>query len=141
MLKHKKETTIAASFFAIALVAIVIKNNALEPELVSEETAVAPAFQWEEPFYGPEDTSPPVEEEAVPTHASANPSTPLMPGRMSFGQAFSQARLECGPGALFTWNDKTYTTSYAEELAAEKEKSALVNIVANAITVEKKVEE
>ena len=70
MLKHKKETTIAASFFAIALVAIVIKNNALEPELVSEETAVAPAFQWEEPFYGPEDTSPPVEEEAAPTHVS-----------------------------------------------------------------------
>ena len=64
-----------------------------------------------------------------------------MPGRMSFGEAFSQARLECGPGVLFTWNDKTYTTSYAEELAAEKEKSALVNIVANAITVEKKVEE
>ncbi len=141
MLKHKKETVIAASFFAIALVAVVIKNNTLEPELVSEETAVAPAFQWEEPFYGPEDTSPPVEEEAAPTHASANPSTPLMPGRMSFGQAFSQARLECGPGALFTWNDKTYTTSYAEELVAEKEKSALVNIVANAITVEKKVEE
>ncbi len=141
MLKHKKETAIAASFFAIALVAIVIKNNALEPELVSEETAVAPAFQWEEPFYDPEDTSPPVEEEAAPTHASANPFTPLMPGRMSFGQAFSQARLECGPGALFTWNDKTYTTSYAEELVAEKEKSALVNIVANAITIEKKVEE
>ena len=141
MLKHKKETVIAASFFAIALVAVVIKNNTLEPELVSEETAAAPAFQWEEPFYDPEDTSPPVEEEAAPTHASANPSTPLMPGRMSFGQAFSQARLECGPGALFTWKDKTYTTSYAEELVAEKEKSALVNIVANAITVEKKVEE
>jgi len=141
MLKHKKETAIAASFFAIALVAIVIKNNALEPELVSEETAVAPAFQWEEPFYGPEDASPPVEEEAAPTHVSDNTFIPLMPGRMSFGQAFSQARLECGPGALFTWNDKTYTTSYAEELVAEKEKSALVNIVANAITVEKKVEE
>ncbi len=60
---------------------------------------------------------------------------------MSFGEAFFQARLECGPGALFTWNDKTYTTSYAEELVAEKEKSALVNIVANAITIEKKVEE
>ena len=141
MLKHKKETAIAASFFAIALVAIVIKNNALEPELVSEETAVAPAFQWEEPFYGPEDASPPVEEEAAPTHVSDNTFIPLMPGRMSFGQAFSQARLECGPGALFTWNDKTYTTSYAEELVAEKEKSALVNIVANAITIEKKVEE
>jgi len=141
MLKHKKETAIAASFFAIALVAIVIKNNALEPELVSEEIAVAPAFQWEEPFYGPEDASPPVEEEAAPTHVSDNTFIPLMPGRMSFGEAFFQARLECGPGALFTWNDKTYTTSYAEELVAEKEKSALVNIVANAITVEKKVEE
>jgi len=67
MLKHNKETIIAASFFAIALVAVVIKSNTLEPELVSEETAVAPAFQWEEPFYGPEDTSPPVEEEAAPT--------------------------------------------------------------------------
>ena len=141
MLKHKKETAIAASFFAIALVAIVIKNNALEPELVSEEIAVAPAFQWEEPFYGPEDASPPVEEEAAPTHVSDNTFIPLMPGRMSFGEAFFQARLECGPGALFTWNDKTYTTSYAEELVAEKEKSALVNIVANAITIEKKVEE
>ena len=141
MLKHKKETAIAASFFAIALVAIVIKNNALEPELVSEETAVAPAFQWEEPFYGPEDASPPVEEEASPTHVSDNTFIPLMPGRMSFGEAFFQARRECGSGAQFTWNDKTYTTSYAEELAAEKEKSALVNIVANAITVEKKVEE
>jgi len=119
----------------------VIKNNTLEPELVSEETAVAPAFQWEEPFYGPEDTSPPVEEEAAPTHVSDNTFIPLMPGRMSFGEAFFQARLECGPGALFTWNDKTYTTSYAEELAAEKEKSALINIVANAISVEKKVEE
>ena len=118
MLKHKKETTIAASFFAIALVAVVIKNNALEPELVSEEPAVAPAFQWEEPFYGPEDASPPVEEEAAPTHVSDNTFIPLMPGRMSFGEAFFQARLECGPGALFTWNDKTYTTSYAEELAA-----------------------
>ena len=141
MLKHKKETAIAASFFTIALVAIVIKNNALEPELVSEETAVAPAFQWEEPFYGPEDASPPVEEEASPTHVSDNTFIPLMPGRMSFGEAFFQARLECGPGALFSWNDKTYTTSYAEELVAEKEKSALVNIVANAITIEKKVEE
>ena len=60
---------------------------------------------------------------------------------MSFGEAFFQARLECGPGALFTWNDKTYTTSYAEELAAEKEKSTLVNIVGNSISVEKKVEE
>jgi len=141
MLKHKKETAIAASFFTIALVAIVIKNNALEPELVSEETAVAPAFQWEEPFYGPEDTSPPVEEEDAPTHVSDNIFIPLMPGRMSFGEAFFQARLECGSGALFTWNDKTYTTSYAEELATEKEKSALVNIVANSISVEKKVEE
>ena len=141
MLKHKKETIIATSFFAIALVAIVIKNNALEPELVSEETAVAPAFQWEEPFYGPEDASPPVEEEAAPTHVSDNTFIPLMPGRMSFGEAFFQARLECGSGALFTWNDKTYTTSYAEELAAEKEKSTLVNIVANSISVEKKVEE
>ena len=62
---------------------------------------------------------------------------------MSFGEAFFQARLECGPGALFTWNDKTYTTSYAEELAAEKEKtnSALVNIVSNTVSTEKKVEE
>ena len=62
---------------------------------------------------------------------------------MSFGEAFSQARLECGPGVLFTWNDKTYTTSYAEELAAEKEKtnSALVNIVSNTVSTEKKVEE
>ena len=141
MLKHKKETVIAASFFAIALVAVVIKNNTLESELVSEETVVAPAFQWEEPLYDPEDTSPPVEEEAAPTHVSDNTFIPLMPGRMSFGEAFFQARLEGGPGALFTWNDKTYTTSYAEELAAEKEKSALVNIVANAITIEKKVEE
>ena len=141
MLKHKKETVIAASFFAIALVAIVIKNNTLESELVSEETVVAPAFQWEEPLYDPEDTLPPVEEEVASTHASDNPSVPLMPGRMSFGQAFSQARIECGPGAVFTWNGKTYTTSYAEELATEKEKSALVNIVANSITVEKKVEE
>ena len=141
MLKHKKETAIAASFFAIALVAIVIKNNALEPELVSEETAVTPAFQWEEPFYGPEDTSPPVEEEVSPTHVSDNTFIPLMPGRMSFGEAFFQARLECGPGALFTWNDKTYTTSYAEELATEKEKSALVNNEENSISVEKKVEE
>ena len=79
MLKHKKETAIAASFFAIALVAIVIKNNALEPELVSEETAVAPAFQWEEPSYGPEDALPPVEEEAAPTHVSDNTFIPLMP--------------------------------------------------------------
>jgi len=141
MLKHKKETVIAASFFAIALVAVVIKNNTLESELVSEETAVAPAFQWEEPLYDPEDTLPPVEEEVASTHASDNPSVPLMPGRMSFGQAFSQARIECGPGAVFTWNGKTYTTSYAEELATEKEKSALVNIVANSITLEKKVEE
>ena len=141
MLKHKKETVIAASFFAIALVAIVIKNNTLESELVSEETVVAPAFQWEEPLYDPEDTLPPVEEEVASTHASDNPSVPLMPGRMSFGQAFSQARIECGPGAVFTWNGKTYTTSYAEELATEKEKSALVNIVANSITLEKKVEE
>jgi hypothetical protein len=84
---------------------------------------------------------PPVEEEVASTHASDNPSVPLMPGRMSFGQAFSQARIECGPGAVFTWNGKTYTTSYAEELATEKEKSALVNIVANSITLEKKVEE
>ncbi len=62
---------------------------------------------------------------------------------MSFGEAFSQARLECGPGVLFTWNDKTYTTSYVEELAAEKEKtnSALVNIVSNTVSTEKKVEE
>ena len=141
MLKHKKETVIAASFFAIALVAVVIKNNTLESELVSEETAVSPAFQWEEPFYAPEDTLPPVDEEVASTHASDNPSVPLMPGRMSFGQAFSQARIECGPGAVFTWNGKTYTTSYAEELATEKEKSALVNIVANSITLEKKVEE
>ena len=141
MLKHKKETVIAASFFAIALVAVVIKNNTLESELVSEETVVAPAFQWEEPLYDPEDTLPPVEEEVASTHASDNPSVPLMPGRMSFGQAFSQARIECGPGAVFTWNGKTYTTSYAEELATEKEKSALVKIVANSITLEKKVEE
>ena len=96
MLKHKKETVIAASFFAIALVAVVIKNNTLESELVSEETAVAPAFQWEEPLYDPEDTLPPVEEEVASTHASDNPSVPLMPGRMSFGQAFSQARIEYG---------------------------------------------
>jgi hypothetical protein len=82
-----------------------------------------------------------VEEEVSPTHVSDNTFIPLMPGRMSFGEAFFQARLECGPGALFTWNDKTYTTSYAEELAAEKEKSTLVNIVANSISVEKKVEE
>ena len=62
---------------------------------------------------------------------------------MSFGEAFSQARLECGPGELFTWNSKTYTTSYVEELAAEKEKtnSALVNIVSNTVSTKKKVEE
>ena len=69
---------------------------------------------------------------------------PLMPTRMSFGEAFANARTQYGSGSLFTWNGTTYTTSYAEELARDKSlqpDSANVNIVLNATPKGKKGEE
>ncbi len=35
---------------------------------------------------------------------------------LSFSQAFSEARRMRGPGAIFEWNGKSFTTSFAEEL-------------------------
>ena len=35
---------------------------------------------------------------------------------LSFSQAFSEARRMRGPGTIFEWNGKSFTTSFAEEL-------------------------
>lgn len=35
---------------------------------------------------------------------------------VTFSQAFSDARETHGPGQIFIWNGKEYTTSYAEEV-------------------------
>ena len=69
---------------------------------------------------------------------------PLMPKRMTFGQAFAMARTEFGSGSLFTWNGTTYTTSYAEELTKDnilQPDSGNVNIVLNTTLKGKKGEE
>ena len=99
----------------------------------------------EELFYQSPDLESDLKEEEI-LEEVLEPDTilPLMPTRMSFGQAFATARMEWGPGALFTWNGLTYTTSYAEELVKEETQisdSGKVNIVLNTIKPDKKVEE
>ncbi len=36
--------------------------------------------------------------------------------KISFGEAFAEARQKLGPGATFTWNGIKYTTFYSEEI-------------------------
>ncbi|MDP6339736.1 MAG: hypothetical protein QF842_05360 [Candidatus Marinimicrobia bacterium] len=52
---------------------------------------------------------------------------------LPFSEAFVQARINRGPGALFEWNGKSYTTSYAEEIVKPGEKldSTRINLVLN----------
>ena len=134
MIKNKKETISILAFASIALVAVIIKSITLDSEPIIEEVVMIPATKSEELVYqGPELPSPIVEEDPV-LDESPNAILPVMPRRMTFGEAFSQARIENGPGALFTWNGTTYTTSYAEELVKEekyKADTARVNLVLN----------
>ena len=141
MIKNKKETISILAFATIIVVAVIIKSNTLDSDPIIEKTTIIPFTEPEEIVYqGPELVSSIIEEDPV-VDESPNTILPVMPRRMTFGEAFSIARMENGPGSLFTWNGVTYTTSYAEELVKEeKEKTdtAKVNIVLNEIPVKEK---
>ena len=145
MLTNKKETILVLSLAAIAFTAVIIKNNTIKPDAEYDEITSIPEISTEEiVIIGP--VSPKVElvEENIELEKDTDFLIPLMPTRMSFGEAFANARTEYGSGSLFTWNGTTYTTSYAEELARDKSlqpDSGNVNIVLNATLKGKKGEE
>ena len=145
MLTNKKETILALSLVAIAFTAVIIKTNTIKPDAEYDEITSIPEISTEEiVIIGP--ASPKVElvEENIELEKDTDFLIPLMPTRMSFGEAFASARTEYGSGSLFTWNGTTYTTSYAEELARDKSlqpDSGNVNIVLNATPKGKKGEE
>ena len=145
MLTNKKETILALSLVAIAFTAVIIKTNTIKPDAEYDKITSTPEISTEEiVIIGP--ASPKVElvEENIELEKDTDFLIPLMPTRMSFGEAFANARTQYGSGSLFTWNGTTYTTSYAEELARDKSlqpDSANVNIVLNATPKGKKGEE
>ena len=55
------------------------------------------------------------------------------PTLLSFSEAFAEARRMRGPGAIFEWNGKSYTTSLAEKLVNPNESldSTQINLVMN----------
>lgn len=59
-----------------------------------------------------------------------NVESPTLP---SFSEAFAEARRMRGPGAIFEWNGKSYTTSLAEELVNPNETldSTQIHLVMN----------
>ena len=145
MLKKKQEIITVIAFTAFVILAVMIKSNTTNPESVHDVVAVTPQVPDEEIVYQSPDLQSNLKEEEI-LEEVLEPETilPLMPTRMSFGQAFATARMEWGPGVLFTWNGLTYTTSYAEELVTEEiqvSDSGKVNIVLNTIKPDKKVEE
>ena len=145
MLNKKQETITVFAFTAFVILAVMIKSNTTNPESVHDVVAVTPQVPDEEIVYQSPDLQSNLKEEEI-LEEVLEPETilPLMPTRMSFGQAFATARMEWGPGVLFTWNGLTYTTSYAEELVKEETQitdSGKVNIVLNTIKPDKKVEE
>ena len=145
MLNKKQETITVFAFTAFVILAVMIKSNTTNPESVHDVVAVTPQVPDEEIVYQSPDLQSNLKEEEI-LEEVLEPETilPLMPTRMSFGQAFATARMEWGPGVLFTWNGLTYTTSYAEELVKEETQisdSGKVNIVLNTIKPNKKVEE
>jgi len=145
MLNKKQETITVFAFTAFVILAVMIKSNTTNPESVYDEVTVTHQIPEEEIVYqGPDLQSNLKEEEILEEVLEPETILPLMPTRMSFGQAFATARMEWGPGVLFTWNGLTYTTSYAEELVTEEiqvSDSGKVNIVLNTIKPDKKVEE
>ena len=145
MLKKKQEIITVIAFTAFVILAVIIKSNTINPESVYDGLTVTPQIPEEELFYqSPDLVSDLKEEEILEEVLEPDTILPLMPTRMSFGQAFATARMEWGPGVLFTWNGLTYTTSYAEELVTEEiqvSDSGKVNIVLNTIKPDKKVEE
>ena len=52
---------------------------------------------------------------------------------LSFSEAFAEARRMRGPGAIFEWNGKSYSTSLAEESVNPNESldSTQINLVMN----------
>ena len=145
MLKKKQEIITVIAFTAFVILAVMIKSNTINPESVDDGLTVTPQIPEEELFYqSPDLVSNLKEEEILEEVLEPDTILPLMPTRMSFGQAFATARMEWGPGVLFTWNGLTYTTSYAKELVKEETQisdSGKVNIVLNTIKPNKKVEE
>ncbi len=55
------------------------------------------------------------------------------PITLSFSEAFAEARRMRGPGAIFEWNGKSYTTSLADELVNPNDSidSTQLNLVLN----------
>ena len=145
MLKNKKETISAVALAAIAFTAVIIKTNTMKPNAENDNITSIPEISMEElVFIDP--VMPEVElvEEKIELEKVEKSLIPLMPKRMTFGQAFAMARTEFGSGSLFTWNGTTYTTSYAEELTKDnilEPDSGNVNIVLNTTLKGKKGEE
>ena len=136
MLKNKKDMITIVAFVTITFVAIIIKSNTLEKESTVEGTAMVPIEESEKIVYQEPDLNPQIIEQDSMLDEPQNTLLPMAPNRMTFGEAFSKARLENGPGSLFKWNGKTFTASYAEELVEQKDNivdSAKVNIVLNQV--------
>ncbi len=141
MRNNKKDTISIVAFVAIALVAIIIKSNTLGKESTFEGTAMVPIKESEKSIDEDLFSNLPITEKDPIVDEAENTLLPIMPNRMTFGEAFSKAREENGPGSLFKWNDKTFTASYAEELVDEKnnsDDSVKVNMALNEITVDEK---
>ena len=141
MRNNKKDIISITAFVAIALVAIIIKSNTLGNESTIEGTAMVPFKESENSIGEDLFSNLPITEKEPIIDEAENTLLTIMPNRMTFGEAFSKAREENGPGSLFKWNDKTFTASYADELVDEKKKSddsTKVNMALNKITVNEK---
>ena len=142
MHKIKKETISALVLATIAFTAVIIKSNTMKSNIENNDITFIPEIPMEE-IIVIEPVLPEVElvEEKIELEKNEDILIPLMPKRMSFGEAFSMARTELGSGSLFKWNGTTYTTSYAEELVKENillSDSGNVNIVLNSTPKGKK---
>jgi hypothetical protein len=145
MLKNKKETISAVALAAIAFTAVIIKSNTIKTNTENDEVTSIPEISMEEiVFIDPVIPEVELVEEKIELEKDENILIPVMPKRISFGEAFAMARTEFGSGSLFTWNGTTYTTSYAEELVKDnilQPDSGNVNIVLNTTLKGKKGEE
>ena len=142
MRKIKKETISALVLATIAFTAVIIKSNTMKSNTEKDDITFIPEIPMEE-IIVIEPVLPEVElvEEKIELEKNEDILIPLMPKRISFGEAFSMARKELGSGSLFKWNGTTYTTSYAEELVKENillSDSGNVNIVLNSTPKGKK---
>ncbi|MEA1882469.1 MAG: hypothetical protein U9N31_08730 [Candidatus Marinimicrobia bacterium] len=117
-------------FILIAGTAILV-NGYVKKDNPQKNPVIKESFTFSEEFDYPTELTPSTPEIALEEFKEFNDEPTEVV--MTFAEAFAEARRINGPVALFEWNGKSYTTSFAEEIVnpGEKVDSTEINLVLN----------